>query len=152
MGTSSSAPGPWEALRRQRAELRESMSAVELALAGPVSSGPTRWTERVHVALVELSADVRGHIDFTEGSQGLYVDILATAPRLSDAVTHLTHEHLEITDLLDDLLARTLSPEGVDVVEVRGGGNSLLGRLVSHRQRGSDLVYEAFEYDMGGET
>ena len=41
MGTSSSAPGeaPWGALRRQRAELRESMSALELALAAPVSGG-----------------------------------------------------------------------------------------------------------------
>jgi hypothetical protein len=154
MGTSSSAPGeaPWGALRRQRAELRESMSALELALAAPVSGGQARWSERVHVALVELSAAVRGHIDFTEGSEGLYVEILATAPRLSEAVAHLTQEHVEITGLLDDLLASTLPPASVDVVEVRGGGNSLLGRLVSHRQRGSDLVYEAFECDIGGET
>lgn len=154
MSTRSSAPGeaPWEALRRQRAELRESMSALELALAGPMSGGEARWAERVHVALVELSADVRGHIDFTEGSEGLYVDILATAPRLSDAVAHLTQEHLEITGLLEDVLARTLLPESVDVGEVRGVGNSLLGRLVRHRQRGSDLVYEAYECDIGGET
>ena len=154
MGTTSSAPGegPWEALRRQRAELRESMSALELALSGPMSGGQARWAERVHVALVELSADVRGHIDFTEGSEGLYVDILATAPRLSDAVAHLTQEHVEITGLLEDLLARTLSPEGVDMGETRGVANSLLGRLVRHRQRGADLVYEAYEYDIGGET
>lgn len=154
MDESSPAPGqgPWDALRRQRAELRESMSALELALAGAVSLGRARWGERVHVALVELSADIRGHIDFTEGSDGLYVDILATAPRLADPVAHLTQEHVEITELLEDLLARTRPPETVDVVEVRGLGTALLGRLVTHRQRGSDLVYEAFEYDIGGET
>ena len=95
MGTSWSPPGqaPWEALRRQRAELRESMSAVELALAAPVSGGQARWAERVQVALVELSADVRAHIDFTEGPEGLYGDILGSTPRLSGAVDRLIREH-----------------------------------------------------------
>ena len=154
MGTSSSASGqaPLEALRRQRAELRESMSALELALAGPAPSGQVRWAERVHVALVELSADFREHIDLTEGHDGLYVDILATAPRLSGAVARLTGEHVEITDRVDDLLARTSTRAGQEADQVRDLGTTLLGLLVSHRQRGSDLVYEAYEFDVGGET
>ncbi len=154
MGTSSPAPDRalLEALRRQRAELRESISALELALAAPAPSGQLRWAERVHVALVELSADFREHVDVTEGHDGLYVDILATAPRLSDAVARLTREHEQISDLLDDLLARVLTPKSEDVDQVRGLGTTLLGLLVSHRQRGSDLVYEAYEFDVGGET
>ena len=56
-----------EELRRRRAELLESMRAVEQALAAPGPGRQTRWAERVHVALVELSADVREHIDITEG-------------------------------------------------------------------------------------
>jgi hypothetical protein len=153
MGTSSSAPdqAPWEALRRQRAELRQSMSALELALAAPAPSGQ-RWAERVNVALVELSADFREHIDFTEGDEGLYVDILTTAPRLSGAVDHLTQEHREIISLVDELLAVTSASVSNEVARVRGLGTALLGVLVSHRQRGSDLVYEAYEFDMGGET
>ena len=154
MSSSSSAPdlATLEALRRQRAELRGSMSALELALAGPAPSGQVRWAERVHVALVELSADFREHVDLTEGQEGLYVDILVTAPRLSGAVARLTREHVQISDLVDDLVARTSPAEGEDVDEVRGRGTSLLGLLASHRQRGSDLVYEAYEFDVGGET
>jgi hypothetical protein len=153
MGSSSSSlePAAQEALRRQRAELRDSMGAVELALAGPVSGRP-RWAERVHVALVELSADVRAHIDFTEGPAGLYVDILANAPRLSGPVARLTQEHVEISELLEDLLTRTGAPEDEDLDRLRECGTTLLGRLVAHRQRGSDLVFEAYEYDIGGET
>ena len=153
MGTSSSAPdqATLVALRRLRAELRESMSALELALAVPAPSGQVRWAERVQVALVELSADFREHIDVTEGHDGLYVDILATAPRLSDAVARLIREHAQITDLVDDLLAR-LTPESHDVDKVRGLGTTLLGLLVSHRRQASDLVYEAYEFDVGGET
>ena len=154
MSTSSSEPdqAQWEALRRQRAELRESMSALELAMAVPAPSGRARWAERVHVALVELSGDFHEHVDVTEGHDGLYVDILATAPRLSGAIARLTQEHTQIGDLLDDLLAWTLSSQSEDVDQVRARGTTLLGLLVSHRQRGSDLVYEAYEFDVGGET
>lgn len=154
MGTSPSAPDRalLEAIRRQRAELRESMIALELALASPAPSDQVRWAERVHVALVELSADFREHTDVTEGPDGLYVDILATAPRLSASVARLTGEHAQISDLVDDLLARTRTPESQDVNQVRRLGTTLLGLLVSHRQRGSDLVYEAYEFDVGGET
>ena len=112
-----------------------------------------RWAERVHVALVELSADLREHIDVTEGHDGLYADLLATAPRLSDAVARLAREHARIRDHVDGLLARVRTPEGKeDVDKVRDLGTMLLGLLVRHRQRGSDLVYEAYELDVGGET
>jgi len=155
MGPSSSTPDQalLEALRRQRAELRGSMGALELALAGPAPGGQVRWAERVHVALVELSADFREHVDVTEGQDGLYVDLLATAPHLSDAVARLAREHTQIRDLVDDLLTRTRTSDSKeDVDKVRDGGTMLLGMLARHRQRGSDLVYEAYELDVGGET
>ncbi len=154
MTPSSSTPDQalLEALRRQRAELRGSMSALEFALAGPVLGAQVRWSERVHVALVELSADLREHIDVTEGPGGLYVDLLATTPRLSGAVSRLTREHRQISDLVDDLLTRVRAPAGEDVDQVRDLGTRLLGLLVRHRQLGSDLVYEAYELDIGGET
>lgn len=36
--------------------------------------------------------------------------------------------------------------------QIRRLGTTLLGLLVSHRQRGSDLLYEAYGFDIGGET
>jgi hypothetical protein len=137
-----------ESLRRRRAELRESMSVLENALAAPAGE-PERWTEHVQSALMDLSADFAEHIELTEGSDGLYRELLDTAPRLADAVAHLTSEHVAIRDLLDDLLA---SDPTRDVHQVRELGTSLLGRLVRHRQRGSDLVYQAYEVDIGGDT
>ena len=142
-----------EELRRHRAELRESMSALEGALAAPATADQARWAQRVHAALVELSADFREHIDITEGPNGLYGDLLKTSPRLSDAVASLTHEHVLIWSQLDNLLARVKASEVIeDVDRVRHLGMAILGRLVRHRQRGSDLVYEAYEFDIGGET
>ena len=82
-----------EELRRRRADLLESISAVEQALAAPAPGREARWAERVHVALVELSADFGEHIRSTEKPDGLYQEILRTAPRLSGSVARLTRDH-----------------------------------------------------------
>lgn len=154
MGSSSSIPrGLLEEVRRRRAELRESMSAVEHALAAPAPGLEARWAERLHGALVELSADFGTHIDVTEGPDGLYRELLSTAPRLSGAVARLIREHAVIKDLLDDLITWVGEPDiTTDVERVRDRGTALLGRLIRHRQHGSDLIYEAYTADIGGET
>ena len=139
-------------LRRHRAELRESISALEDALAAPATADQARWAQRVHVALVELSGDFREHIDITEGPDGLYRDLLKTSPRLSDAAASLTREHVLIRGQIDHLLARVTPDVNEEVDRVRDLGTALLGRLVRHRQRGSDLVFDAYHFDIGGET
>jgi hypothetical protein len=142
-----------DALRRRRAELRESIGALEQALAAPASGRAGAWAERVHVALVELSADLTEHITVTEGPDGLHRDIVATAPRLSNAVERLTGEHTAISGLVADLLTRMSDqPTGDDVDAIRDLSTALLGHLARHRQRGADLVYEAYQADIGGET
>jgi len=140
-------------LRARRAELRESMGALEQALAAPTHDRAGAWAERVHVALVELSGDFHDHIEITEGPDGLYRRVLPTAPRLSHAVASLTHDHARISTVIDDLLDRARAARtSEDVERVRGVGTILLGRLVRHRQHGSDLLYEAYDSDIGGET
>ena len=151
--SSSSDQALLEELRRHRAELRESMGALEGALAAPGTGDPARWAQRVHVALVELAGDLREHIEITEGPNGLYSELLTSSPRLSDAVASLTREHGLMDRQVAGLLARVTVPGVVsDVDGVRDLGTALLGRLVRHRQRGSDLVFEAYEFDIGGET
>ena len=142
-----------EELRRRRAELRESMSALEDALAAPATADEARWAQRVHVALVEFSGDFREHVDITEGPNGLYRDLLRTSPRLSGAVASLTREHELISGQVDSLVTRVEAPEVIEDVDgIRGLGTTLLGRLVRHRQRGADLVFDAYAFDIGGET
>jgi hypothetical protein len=139
-------------LRQRRADLRESINALEHALAAPAPTRLGAWIQRVNAALVELSSDFRDHIDITEGPGGLYPAVLAAAPRLSNALTRLTREHVEIKSTVDDLLARVDEPDLDEVDRIRDLATALLGRLVRHRQRGSDLVWEAYAVDLGGET
>ena len=127
------------------------MGALELALAGPAGH-TSHWVERVHAALLELSGDLRQHVAVTEGPKGLYQDLLRTAPRLTGPVNSLTEDHAVIKEHLEGLLALVDGAgETEDVEQVRALGTSLLGRIVRHRQRGADLVYEAYEVDVGGD-
>jgi hypothetical protein len=142
-----------EELRVRRAELYESMSALEQALAAPAPGRLDAWAERVHVALVELVSDFREHIAIAEGPNGVYRGVLTTTPRLSDAVARLSREHAEINDLIDELLTRVgAAPVSDDVEGVRDLGTALLLRLIRSRQRSADLVYQAYQSDIGGEA
>ena len=147
------APDPGlDVLRRRRAELFESMGALRQALAAPMSGCLDAWSEWVDVALVELSADVRAHIAITEGPGGLHTDVIDVAPRLSYAVQRLVGEHVMIVDLLDELTHRARGADTLARVDdVRCLGAALLGRLDRHRRRGADLVFEAYETDLGGD-
>ena len=141
------------AIRQRRAELRESMNALELALAAAAPADATsHWVERVHAALLELSGDFRQHVAVTEGPDGLYQELERSAPRLAGPVNRLAEDHVRIHEQLDGLLALVESPAAMDDVEnVRSLGTGLLGRIVRHRQHGADLVYEAYEVDVGGD-
>jgi hypothetical protein len=140
-------------LRQQRAELREAMSALEQALAAPTPGRLDSWVERVHVALVELSADFDAHVEITEGPEGLYRGVRTSPPRMSMAVERLTREHVEINRMVADLVACVSTPATADSANsIRELGTALLARLIRHRQRGADLVYEAYDTDIGGET
>lgn len=141
-----------EELRRRRAELRESMTAVEHALATPAGAGPGDWSGRVLAAVLELSGDLREHVAITEGPDGLYQELEQHAPRLAGPVAALTREHADVIGRLE-VLVTTLEVAGdPDVDRVRRIGTELLAGLMQHRQRGADLVFEAYDADIGGET
>jgi hypothetical protein len=142
-----------EALRVRRAELRESMSALEQALAAPAPGRLDAWTQRVHAVLVELFSDFREHIAIAEGPDGVYRGVLSTTPRLSSEVARLTRDHAEINDLIDQLLTGvSAAPRSDGVDGVRDLGTALLVRLIRSRQASADLVYEAYQSDLGGEA
>jgi hypothetical protein len=139
-----------QGIRRRRAELRDSLVAVESALASPAPGRLAQWTERVCAALMELSADFREHVVIAEAPDGINARALRSAPRLAKAVDRLQAEHAELTALMDQLLKLLGAPGATTAEQVRDDVTRLLGRLVRHRQRGSDLLYEAWAVDIGG--
>ena len=142
-----------DGLRHVRAELAGSMAGLEQALAAPTPGRHAAWAERVDAALVELSEDFARHVAVTEGPAGLHEAIVDAAPRLSNPVRRLGREHAVISGLVGDLLACVRPPVAAhDVDAIRDLGTALLVRLARHRQQGADLIYQAYQVDLGGET
>ena len=56
----------------------------------------------------------------------------------------------EATSSLKARLTAARAGDALSVDEARDEIQRLLGRLVKHRQRGADLVWEAYTRDIGG--
>jgi hypothetical protein len=131
--------------------LRETLNSMENTLAAPARGRAVIWGEAVHTSLVLLADDFGAHVDVTEGPGGLHESILAGDLRLANAVKALTDEHAQIAEEIATLVADSAAPVTPDDVDdLRERATRLLGHLVRHRQRGADLVYEAYDTDIGG--
>jgi hypothetical protein len=126
------------------------MTALERAIAGPYSA--VGWLDEVGTGLDGVGASLHAHIDEVEGPYGLLAEILEAAPRLAVDTDALRAEH---DSLLNAWKKAQLSLETASRVGetdnhalIRRQITTLLGRLTRHRQRGSDLVYEAYNVDI----
>jgi len=139
--------------RIRRVALFDAVAALEFAAAGPAGKGPGWWRhvgDELHV-LREALCD---HIHTVEAENGLMAEILEEAPRLAPIVGDLKDEHGELCEgvdlALDLVTSQLVEPQPDQVDEIRDMVVSLLVLLTKHRQRGADLVYEAYDVDIGG--
>ena len=117
-----------EAVRQRRAEMGDTLTALAAAL----DQG-----DQLPAALDRLRRDFTLHVEVTEGPDGLHQAILAGDLRLANQVQALAAEHAEIAAELD-------------AVDDTDSARAVLDRMVKHRQRGADLIYEAYDTDLGG--
>lgn len=134
---------------RQRALLFDEIRVLEQAIAAPARD--PGWRRRVGTRLGWLRNAFSLHMVVTEGPEGLYAELLEHAPRLARGVHGLVREHATVVATMADLRRRVDLPE-VTVAELRDWTTGLLGELSRHRQHGADLVYDAYQTDIGGET
>lgn len=75
-------------------------------------------------------------------------EVVADAPRLAKVVAGLETDRHDILAAFDALLKNldSAKPVGDDETSV------LMQRLTVYRQRASDLLYQAYSVDLGGET
>ena len=83
-----------------------------------------------------------------EGPEGLLAQLVTDSPRLSNEVELMKREHARLLVDTDVILADV---DEADPADVRERAMSLLRDLVTHRQTGADLVYEAYSTDIGGQ-
>ena len=142
-----------EEVVRRRADLYRSILALERAAARPAVGREEEWVAGVIEALDEVGREIVDHVEITERHDGLYAEIVDAAPRLSRNVQTLRSEHPQMQEASSALKARletTPVETEEEVAEARNGIQHVLGLLVKHRQRGADLLWEAYSLDTGG--
>jgi hypothetical protein len=140
--------------RRRRATLHDQLVHVEQSISSPASGRLGEWTSQVVKEMVGLRDAFDQHVLVTEKPDGLYEEIITRAPRLAGKVRKLGEEHPGISQSIVTSLGRLESGEaGTDtwtIDECRDDLQRLLGQVVRHRQHGADLVWEAYNLDIGG--
>jgi hypothetical protein len=147
--TSTSANAELQAARARRVSLRAAMQSLEHALAAPAIGRAAEWTPGVSGSLQDLRDCMAAHIAGTEGPNGFHREMVTAAPRLVHQVEVSVREHGQINALIDTV--RASADESAEVDDIRETGTQLLGLLARHRQRGADMIFEAYESDLGGE-
>jgi hypothetical protein len=132
--------------RARRAHLLDAAGAVELAIAGPARAAG--WGKRLAAELEDLLQAWREHIDEVEGPDGLLASVRADEPRLAHTIENLGKGHGAIrieAEAVLDLIENDGTPS-----DIRSAGLNLLHSVALHRHKGSDLVWEAYNVDIGG--
>jgi hypothetical protein len=140
-----------EAAARRRRELRDALVALEDTVASSVHDSD-RWRRLVAASIAALGVAFAEHVAETEAPGGLYDEMEKIAPHVQGKARRLREEHPRLTGAIADAEARFAAPfpEGTDLDALRDDLQRLMGRLVRHRQHGADLVWEAYELDIGG--
>lgn len=139
-------------VRQRRDALLRAAGALEAALAAPGSD--VRWPEGVGNALSRLQARLAQHVVTAEAPDGLLDQIRDRAPRLSNQIDRLLAEHVSMTadvERLIDRIDRAPAERTADeTAAIRELALDLLTAIGRHRQLGADLLYEAYDVDVGG--
>ncbi|HUF96049.1 MAG TPA: hypothetical protein VMO52_08210 [Acidimicrobiia bacterium] len=136
-----------ERARLRRLELHDAMTRLETQLAR--ASGSDSWRHDLEKALSDLGASLEAHIQDVEGGEGLLSRVVDETPHLAAEVASLKEEHQQLSAARFRALATLRQPGRPDPDVVRRRVTSLLGRLALHRQRGAELVYDAYSVDIG---
>lgn len=136
-----------ETARERRIDLRQAMARLETRVARP-SATPT-WRADVEAALFELGEALDAHISEVEHEDGLLASIATHAPRLAGQIAEMQGQHDGLRAGLDRAVASCSINDEVEPTLVRRRVTSLLGRLAMHRQLGSELVFDAYNVDIG---
>jgi hypothetical protein len=140
--------------KARRATLHDALVHLELAISSPAAGRIQEWSSLVTKDLVSVRDAFEQHIIVTEKPGGLYEEIITRAPRLDGTVQRLKDEHPDISEKIQKQIERMESvPVGGEewpLDKARDDLQRFIGTVIRHRQKGADLVWEAYNVDIGG--
>jgi len=143
-----------DAARMRRKTLHDTLVHLEESISSPAAGRIPAWTASVLKEIIEVREAFDQHVVVTERPDGLYDEILERAPRLDGNLRRLREEHPVIAASVVSMIQRLEQTEigGDDwpLDQARDDLQRFIGQVIKHRQRGADLVWEAYNVDIGG--
>lgn len=140
--------------RKRRQTLHDAIVRLEMAISSPAAGRAPDWAAQVAKDLVGVRDAFEQHVIVTEKPGGLYEEIMERAPRLAGTVKRLQDEHPTITESVVALVERLdtgeVESDAWPPDNARNDLQRMIGAVVRHRQKGADLVWEAYNVDIGG--
>lgn len=138
-----------DAVRVRRDSFYDALLDLEQALGVPAGGDCAGWGVALQAPVARLREVLAAHVSGTEGDEGFFAEVRDHAPHLIPAVDRLRSEHDPLIAATDALAARLDGLRSDAEVEgVRDEGIELIGRLITHRHRGAELVYDAYSIDV----
>lgn len=136
-------------VQERRERLLDATRGLREHSRAPVDD-PDSWRDELGTAVDVLDDVVAAHIAATEQPGGFFEELVRESQgRLSAAVRRLGREHERSTVMLDDLRA-AIDAKG-DPAQLRQAADELYAQLEAHRHRGSDLLWQAYGAEIGGD-
>lgn len=131
--------------------MAQALEALERALASPARGREQAWRQRVRSDLAKVNERLRAHCESAEAPEGILSQLEMTVGR-SYEITEARRQHRRMLEYASDLLAALSEHEGGSsptAAEVRERAAQLTSALRRHRALEADLIYEAFDLDIG---
>ena len=129
----------------RRQDLYEAMRRLEASSAR--ASGLDDWVDGIRDALNNLESALQRHVSEIERPDGLFDEVIERAPHLESDVEGLRREHRDLLTACHEALAIAGGP-AVDARALRRKVMTTLARLATHRQRGSELLFDTYNVDL----
>jgi hypothetical protein len=138
---------------RDRTELIDVATALVRAVSRPATR-EGEWLADVHKAVLRVQDELDAHRAMTRRPGGQYAEILELDPRLGPTVARLVAEQDELVDTVARIVRaiERAEPNSAAIGPVRERVRRMSRVLVRHAHRSDDLLYEAYDVDLGGEA
>lgn len=133
------------ALNTERASIRRACARICALLSPPVT--PDALPELL-AALDSLTQRWARHVRLAEAPDGLLQRIVTDAPRLALPVQRLGSEHAVVSNTLGLVRAR-LEADRADLAAAGALLDQAMTGIESHRHRGNQVIYDAYNLDLG---
>jgi len=142
-----------DTIKDRRQSLENAQHALTEALS-QVRANESAGLQLVQQAAEHANAVLEDHIEQTEAPGSIFENVIQDAPHLENKVRGLRHAHLGLKAKLD--MVRKISASAIEstveaaIGELEMAAFEFLDALTIHRHQGAELLYQAYQVDLGG--